>query len=77
MCQSKRSADPKDIQNAIDYACGQLGDCSGNPCVNKDPPYAGASWIFNKYYKNDPQPSSCDFSGVAELVDTPTWPSCT
>lgn len=77
ICQAKKGADPDAVVNGINYACGVLGDCSGNPCKDTDPPYGAASWVFNKYYKNDPQPSSCDFSGVAELVDTPTWPSCT
>ena len=74
-CVPKAGADSQKVNDAIGYACGILGDCSGNPCTNQpSPPYGSATWVFSKFYKEGK--GSCDFGGVAELSSSPTYPSC-
>ena len=75
VCQPKSGADKQKVIDAIGYACGVLGDCSGNPCTNQpSPPYGAATWVFSKFYKEGK--GSCDFGGIAEISSSPTYPSC-
>ncbi|KAG2323752.1 hypothetical protein Bca52824_006480 [Brassica carinata] len=60
----------KDLQTAIDYACGTLADC--NPIQEKGSCYqpitikSHCDWAVNSYFQNAGQVSgSCNFSGTA------------
>ncbi|KAF3610996.1 hypothetical protein DY000_02045218 [Brassica cretica] len=60
----------KELQTAIDYACGTLADC--NPIQEKGPCYqpitvkSHCDWAVNSYFQNAAQVSgSCNFSGTA------------
>ncbi|XP_057416438.1 glucan endo-1,3-beta-glucosidase 3-like isoform X2 [Lotus japonicus] len=82
-CISKRNADPKMLQAALDWACGPgKVDCSpllqGQPCHEPDNVVAHATYAFNAYYqKMAKSPGTCDFKGVAAITSTdPSHGSC-
>lgn len=74
-CAAKPDASDSTIQSAIDYACGSGGvDCSAiqesGDCFNPNTLHDHASFAFNSYYQQNPNPASCNFGGAAMLVST-------
>ncbi|CAF2082989.1 hypothetical protein YC2023_070035 [Brassica napus] len=69
-CLCNDGVGEKELQTAIDYACGTLADC--NPIQEKGPCYqpttvkSHCDWAVNSYFQNAAQVSgSCNFSGTA------------
>ncbi|KAJ0256944.1 X8 domain-containing protein [Hirschfeldia incana] len=69
-CLCNEGIGEKELQTAIDYACGTLADC--NPIKEKGSCYqpitvkSHCDWAVNSYFQNAAQVSgSCDFSGTA------------
>ncbi|KAH7438738.1 hypothetical protein KP509_04G029100 [Ceratopteris richardii] len=84
-CVALQSADPTQLQAALDWACGTgLGnvDCSslqvGGACYNPNTLVDHASYAFNSYYiAQNAASGSCDFNGLANIVQTnPSSGSC-
>ncbi|MED6196559.1 hypothetical protein PIB30_048583 [Stylosanthes scabra] len=81
-CVAKSGVSATALQSALDYACGMSGvDCSqiqqGGSCYNPNSVQNHASYAFNSYYQKNPAPTSCDFGGTANLVNTnPSTGSC-
>ncbi|CAN1297146.1 Glucan endo-1,3-beta-glucosidase 3 [Linum perenne] len=82
-CVAKERADRKQLQAALDWACGPgRVDCSpmlkGEPCYQPDNVIAHATFAFNAYYQRMAKsPGSCDFKGVAAITTTdPSHGSC-
>ncbi|CAN1297150.1 Glucan endo-1,3-beta-glucosidase 3 [Linum perenne] len=75
-CVAKERADRKQLQAALDWACGPgRVDCSpmlkGEPCYQPDNVIAHATFAFNAYYQRMAKsPGSCDFKGVAAITTT-------
>ena len=68
VCLPVFSATSDQLQTAISYACGQI-DCSGNPCTQNA--YDSATYVFSKYYNTKSSSgATCDFSGVAKLMNS-------
>ncbi|EOA36737.1 hypothetical protein CARUB_v10012551mg [Capsella rubella] len=75
-CVCKDGIGDKELQTAIDYACGTLADC--NPIHDKGPCYqpntikSHCDWAVNSYFQNAAQVTgSCDFSGTATTNQNP------
>ncbi|KAJ7014177.1 hypothetical protein NC653_003706 [Populus alba x Populus x berolinensis] len=81
-CIASPTASQTALQVALDYACGYGGtDCSplqpGGSCYNPNTLRDHASYAFNSYYQKNPIPTSCVFSGTAQLTTTdPSSGSC-
>ncbi|KAE9598176.1 hypothetical protein Lal_00003897 [Lupinus albus] len=81
-CVAKSGVPESTIQTALDYCCGMDSvACSqiqqGGSCYNPNSLQNHASVAFNSYYQKNPAPTSCDFGGVATLVNTnPSSGSC-
>ncbi|KHN14216.1 Glucan endo-1,3-beta-glucosidase 1 [Glycine soja] len=81
-CVAKTGVPQASLQSALDYACGMSGvDCSqiqqGASCYNPNSLQNHASFAFNSYYQKNPAPTSCDFGGTANIVNTnPSSGSC-
>ncbi|OIW13472.1 hypothetical protein TanjilG_22263 [Lupinus angustifolius] len=81
-CVAKNGVPESTIQTALDYCCGMDSvACSqiqqGGNCYNPNSLQNHASVAFNSYYQKNPAPTSCDFGGVATLVNTnPSSGSC-
>ncbi|KAI3686546.1 hypothetical protein L1987_80225 [Smallanthus sonchifolius] len=74
-CVCKKGGADKVLQQAIDYACGNGGDCTqthqGGKCFNPDTIFDHCNYAVNSYFQNKRQaPGSCDFSGAAMVVTT-------
>ncbi|CAN0871561.1 Glucan endo-1,3-beta-glucosidase 3 [Linum grandiflorum] len=75
-CVAKERADRKQLQEALDWACGPgKVDCSpmlkGEACYEPDNVIAHATFAFNAYYQRMAKsPGSCDFKGVAAITTT-------
>ncbi|XP_021734537.1 mucin-2-like [Chenopodium quinoa] len=80
-CVANSGASETALQSALDYACGNGADCStiqdGGSCYNPNSLANHASYAFNSYFQKNPSPTSCDFGGAAQLVNTnPSTGSC-
>ncbi|ONI04154.1 hypothetical protein PRUPE_6G305700 [Prunus persica] len=81
-CVAKSGAQQTALQAGLDYACGMGGtDCSqiqqGGSCYNPNSLQNHASYAFNSYYQKNPVSTSCDFGGVATIVNAnPSTGSC-
>ncbi|XVF05891.1 hypothetical protein REPUB_Repub06bG0000900 [Reevesia pubescens] len=81
-CVARTGASETSLQAGLDYACGIGGaDCSqiqqGANCYNPNSLQNHASYAFNSYYQKNPAPTSCDFGGIATIVNTnPSSGSC-
>lgn len=81
-CVARSGVSEIALQQALDYACGIGGaDCSqiqeGANCYNPNSLQNHASYAFNSYYQKNPVPTSCDFGGVASIVNVnPSVGSC-
>ncbi|KAF8015330.1 hypothetical protein BT93_H0979 [Corymbia citriodora subsp. variegata] len=81
-CVAKSGVSEIALQQALDYACGIGGaDCSqiqqGASCYNPNSLQNHASYAFNSYYQKNPVATSCDFGGVATVVNAnPSVGSC-
>ncbi|XP_020213846.1 glucan endo-1,3-beta-glucosidase 12 [Cajanus cajan] len=81
-CVAKTGVPEASLQSALDYACGMPSvDCSqiqqGASCYNPNSLQNHASFAFNSYYQKNPAPTSCDFGGTANIVNTnPSSGSC-
>ncbi|KAL2345580.1 hypothetical protein Fmac_006865 [Flemingia macrophylla] len=81
-CVAKTGVPETSLQSALDYACGMPSvDCSqiqqGGSCYNPNSLQNHASFAFNSYYQKNPGPTSCDFGGAANIVNTnPSSGSC-
>lgn len=74
-CVAKTGISQTTLQTALDYACGTgTADCSqiqqGGSCYNPNSLQNHASFAFNSFYQKNPAPTSCDFGGVANIVNT-------
>lgn len=74
-CVATQSAPQKELQVALDYACGYGGvDCSviqpTGSCYNPSTIRDHASYAFNAYYQKNPVPNSCNFGGTAMITST-------
>ncbi|KAI7729051.1 hypothetical protein M8C21_004318 [Ambrosia artemisiifolia] len=82
-CVCKKGGQDKVLQQAIDYACGNGGDCTqthqGGKCFNPDTVLDHCNYAVNSYFQNKGQaPGSCDFSGAAMVTTTdPSSNGCT
>ena len=73
VCLPVPTATSDKLQSAIDYACGQI-DCSGNPCTQNV--VGSATYALSKYYKEKSgSGATCDFGGVAKLMNSSDSPS--
>ena len=76
-CVADVAAAAERLEAALDYACGEGGaDCRGiqpeEECFEPNTLPAHASYAFNSYYqKNGRALGSCDFNGVAIVVNRP------
>ncbi|CAM6082905.1 unnamed protein product [Calypogeia fissa] len=82
-CVANSAATPQDLQQALDWACGNGGvNCSatlvGGPCYLPNTLPSHASWVFNAYYQMvSNAPNSCYFNGAAEIVSyNPSYGTC-
>ncbi|CAL9003152.1 unnamed protein product [Prunus brigantina] len=81
-CVAKSGAQQTALQAGLDYACGMGGaDCSqiqqSGSCYNPNSLQNHASYAFNSYYQKNPVSTSCDFGGVATIVNAnPSTGSC-
>lgn len=81
-CVAKPDADPKVLQENIDYACGQGVDCSpieaGGPCFTPNTVVAHATYAMNSYYQATGRHSyDCDFAQTGFLTqEDPSYGVC-
>ncbi|OVA09367.1 Glycoside hydrolase [Macleaya cordata] len=82
-CVAKPSVPADELQEAIDYACGEGGaDCEeikpNGSCYNPDTVVAHASYAFNSYWqKNKNSGGSCSFGGTAMIINAdPSYSQC-
>ena len=76
-CFAKAGVTDKQLQGALNYACGAGADCkplnSGGACESlglRDK----ANFAMNNYWQKNKATGSCDFGGVAETVSCDTSP---
>lgn len=75
-CVAKPSVPSDQLQEALDYACGEGGaDCEAigpsGSCYNPDSVVAHASYAFNSYWqKNKKNGGTCGFGGTAMLISS-------
>ncbi|CAN7134247.1 unnamed protein product [Brassica rapa subsp. narinosa] len=75
-CLCKDGIGEKELQTAIDYACGSLADCNpindNGPCYQPNNIKSHCDWAVNSYFQKAAQVSgSCNFSGTATTNQTP------
>ncbi|ERN10914.1 glucan endo-1,3-beta-glucosidase 12 [Amborella trichopoda] len=82
-CVAKPSVPANDLQEPIDYACGEGGaDCEAirpnGSCYMPDTVVAHASYAFNSYWqKNKHSGGTCSFGGTAMLINSdPSFLHC-
>ncbi|KAL0015617.1 hypothetical protein SO802_002686 [Lithocarpus litseifolius] len=82
-CIASSKASEKDLQNALDWACGPGNvDCTAiqpsQPCYEPDTTISHASYAFNSYYQqNGATDIACSFGGNGVKVDkNPSYDSC-
>ncbi|CAN1331024.1 Glucan endo-1,3-beta-glucosidase 13, partial [Linum perenne] len=74
-CIASSNATQRDLQNALDWACGTGNvDCSpilpSQPCFEPDALVSHASYAFNVYYQqNGATDIACSFGGTGVRVD--------
>ncbi|MBA0792243.1 hypothetical protein Gohar_016759 [Gossypium harknessii] len=79
-CMASPNAEAEELQEGLDYACGEGGaDCGpiqpNGACYNPNSLVAHASYAYNSYYQKKARVSgSCFFSGTAYVS---TQPPCT
>lgn len=75
-CVAKPSVPSDQLQEALDYACGEGGaDCEAigpsGSCYNPDSVVAHSSYAFNSYWqKNKKNGGTCGFGGTAMLISS-------
>lgn len=73
-CVASAGASQKDLQNALDWACGLgMTDCSaiqeGGACYQPDTLLSHASYAFNSYFQqNGNSDIACNFGGTAVVT---------
>ncbi|KAF2620861.1 hypothetical protein F2Q68_00040755 [Brassica cretica] len=75
-CLCKDGIGEKELQLAIDYACGSLADCNpihdNGPCYQPNNIKSHCDWAVNSYFQKAAQVSgSCNFSGTATTNQNP------
>ncbi|KAG2319914.1 hypothetical protein Bca4012_053843 [Brassica carinata] len=75
-CLCKDGIGEKELQTAIDYACGSLADCNpihdNGPCYQPNNIKSHCDWAVNSYFQKAAQVSgSCVFSGTATTSQNP------
>uniref|UniRef100_A0A0D3DPK3 X8 domain-containing protein n=1 Tax=Brassica oleracea var. oleracea TaxID=109376 RepID=A0A0D3DPK3_BRAOL len=75
-CLCKDGIGEKELQTAIDYACGSLADCNpihdNGPCYQPNNIKSHCDWAVNSYFQKAAQVSgSCNFSGTATTNQNP------
>ncbi|CAN1331018.1 Glucan endo-1,3-beta-glucosidase 13, partial [Linum perenne] len=82
-CIASSNATQRDLQNALDWACGTGNvDCSpilpSQPCFEPDALVSHASYAFNVYYQqNGATDIACSFGGTGVRVDKdPSYDKC-
>ncbi|KAF8087358.1 hypothetical protein N665_0588s0026 [Sinapis alba] len=75
-CLCKDGVGEKELQTAIDYACGSLADCNpihdNGPCYQPNTIKSHCDWAVNSYFQKAGQVSgSCNFSGTATTNQNP------
>ncbi|XP_043702069.1 glucan endo-1,3-beta-glucosidase 13-like [Telopea speciosissima] len=82
-CVARPGVSAVDLQNALDWACGQgMADCtpiqSGGSCFEPDTLLSHASYAFNYYYQqNGNSDIACNFGGTATVITRdPSYGSC-
>ncbi|KAK1423423.1 hypothetical protein QVD17_18726 [Tagetes erecta] len=82
-CVAKPSVPVENLQEAMDYACGEGGaDCGPisptGSCYFPDSVVAHASYAFNSYWqKNKKNGGTCGFGGTAMLINSdPSFNQC-
>ncbi|XP_057967346.1 glucan endo-1,3-beta-glucosidase 13-like [Malania oleifera] len=82
-CIASSKASEKELQNALDWACGSGNvDCSAiqpsQPCFEPDSVVSHASYAFNSYYQqNGATDIACSFGGTGVKVDkNPSYDNC-
>ncbi|GMY36193.1 glucan endo-1,3-beta-glucosidase 13 isoform X1 [Fagus crenata] len=82
-CIASTKASEKDLQNALDWACGSGNvDCTAiqpsQPCYEPDTLVSHASFAFNSYYQqNGATDIACSFGGNGVKVDkNPSYDNC-
>ncbi|CAN0901450.1 Glucan endo-1,3-beta-glucosidase 13 [Linum grandiflorum] len=82
-CIASGNATQRDLQNALDWACGTGNvDCSpilpSQPCFEPDALVSHASYAFNVYYQqNGATDIACSFGGTGVRVDKdPSYDKC-
>ncbi|KAJ0030820.1 hypothetical protein Pint_13300 [Pistacia integerrima] len=82
-CIASTKASEKDLQSALDWACGPGNvDCSAiqpsQPCFEPDTLLSHASFAFNSYYQqNGASDIACSFGGKGVKVDkNPSYDNC-
>lgn len=73
-CVARPGVSQEDLQNALDWACGQGGaDCTplqpGGRCYNPDTLLSHASYAFNIFYQqNGNSDIACNFGGAGTII---------
>nr|KJB73919.1 hypothetical protein B456_011G260900 [Gossypium raimondii] len=81
-CVPKPEATDAQLQNNLDYACGQGIDCrpiqAGGVCVEPATVRSRAAFAMNSYFKSKlGVDSACDFGGTGQLTTVdPSYGNC-
>ncbi|XP_052161901.1 glucan endo-1,3-beta-glucosidase 13 [Oryza glaberrima] len=82
-CVARPGVSQEDLQNALDWACGQGGaDCTplqpGGRCYQPDTLLSHASYAFNIFYQqNGNSDIACNFGGAGTIIKrNPSFGSC-
>ncbi|KAK8334218.1 hypothetical protein V6Z11_A10G259600 [Gossypium hirsutum] len=81
-CVPKPEATDSQLQNNLDYACGQGIDCrpiqAGGVCVEPGTVRSRAAFAMNSYFKSKlGVDSACDFSGTVQVTTVdPSYGNC-
>jgi hypothetical protein len=73
-CVARPGVSQEDLQNALDWACGQGGaDCTplqpGGRCYQPDTLLSHASYAFNIFYQqNGNSDIACNFGGAGTII---------